>query len=121
VAGGALAYGAMISGFQPKSKSNELHDALQELSADIKLSNPSLRLFNSPQQFMLRGRKAMKLDWVGTSAVREKGQPLKERIRLVVLPGKAGVVLYLVLVAPEADFNGLWPVYERMLNSLQVR
>jgi hypothetical protein len=121
LAGGSLAYGAMISGFQPKSKTNELHDALHELSADMKLSNPSLRLFNSPQKFTVRGRTVLKLDWLGTSAVHEKGKPLSERVRLVLLPGRAGIVLYCVFVAPDADFNGLWSVYERMLNSMQVR
>jgi hypothetical protein len=29
--------------------------------------------------------------------------------------------LYLAFVSPDADFEGLWPTYERMLDSLQVR
>jgi hypothetical protein len=85
------------------------------------MTNPDLKVANSPQAFTLDGRSARKLDWFGTSAVRENGKALRERVRLVALPGKSGVVLYLVFVAPEPDFQALWPVFDRMLNSLQVR
>ena len=84
-------------------------------------TNPDLRLYNSPKVFRLGSLPARKLDWAGKSAVQENGEPLKERVRLIALPGKSGVVLYLVFVAPDPDFNGLWPTFERMLNSLQVR
>jgi len=70
---------------------------------------------------MLNGHAARRLDWLGKSAVRENGQVLDERVRLVALQAKGGIVLYLVLVAPAADFSGLWPEYEKILNSLQVR
>ncbi|MGD0181114.1 MAG: M48 family metallopeptidase [Terriglobales bacterium] len=53
-ANGTLAYGLMISGFQPKgSGSKELDAALRELMADIEQANPDLQIANSPlaQQF----------------------------------------------------------------------
>jgi len=121
-ADGTLGYGTIISGFQPKSSRKlELDDAVRELVADIQQTNPGLRLVNSPQAIMLNGHAARRLDWLGKSAVRENGQVLDERVRLVALQAKGGIVLYLVLVAPEADFSGLWPVYEKILNSLQAR
>lgn len=63
---------------------------------------------------------ARQLDWFGTSAVREGGKISTERVRLVALQTESGVVLYLVLVAPDDDFQSLWPVFERILSSLQV-
>ena len=120
-ANGALAYGVMISGFEPKNKTKELDNALRELMTDIQMANPGLRIANSPQAFMVQGLPARKLDWFGTSAVRENGKPFTERVRLVAIQTKSGVVLYLVFVAPDDDFQGLWPVFEKMLNSLQVR
>ena len=118
----SISYGAMISGFQPKaSKSKELDVAVRELIVDIEQTNSELRLYSSPQVFALGSLPARRLDWSGKSAVQEEGEPLKERVRLVALPGKSGVVLYAVFVAPEPDFNGLWPTFERMLNSLKVR
>src|SRR5579863_3239710 len=121
-AGGTVAYGAMISGFRPKgSGSKELDAALRELMADVEQTNPDLRVANSPQAFTLNDRPARKLDWFGKSAVQEKEQPMRERVRLIALQNKSNVVLYLVFVAPDADFTALWPVFERMLTTLQVR
>ncbi len=120
-ANGALAYGVMISGFEPKNKTKELDNALGELTADIQMANPGLRIANSPQVFTVQGLPARKLDWFGTSAVREDGKTFTERVRLVAIQTKSGVVLYLVFVAPDDDFQGLWPVFEKMLDSLQVR
>jgi beta-barrel assembly-enhancing protease len=118
----SIAYGVMISGFEPKtSASKELDAAVRELIVDIEQTNPDLRLYSSPQAFTLGKLSARRLDWSGKSPVQEKGEPLKEHVRLVALPGKSEVILYAVFVAPEPDFNGLWPTFERMLNSLQVR
>jgi beta-barrel assembly-enhancing protease len=121
LAGDAVAYGVMISGFQPRSKINELHTAVEELRSDIQLSNPSLRVFNSPQSFTLQGKTAIKLDWLGASVVYEQGKAMQERVLLVAFPGKGNVILYMVFVAPDTDFNALWPAYERMMNSIIVR
>jgi len=122
VAGTSLAYGAMISGFEPsRAGSKELDSAVRELVTDIEMTNSDLRVLNSTQAFTLNGRPARKLDWSGKSAVWEGGRQLNERVRLVAIQSKTAVVLYLVFVAPDADFNGLWPVFDRMLNSLQLR
>lgn len=121
LAGSAMAYGVTVSGFQPKASSNELQDALQELVRDIKASNPGLREYNSPQAFTLQGRSAMKFDWLGTSAVRENGKALPERVRVIAVQGNSRVILYMVCVAPQVDFEALEPVFDRMTNSLRVR
>ena len=120
-ANGALAYGVMISGFEPKSKTKELDNALRELMTDIQMANPGLRIANSPQAFTVQGLPARRLDWFGTSAIREGGKTFTERVRVVAIQTKSGVVLYLVFVAPDDDFQGLWPVFEKMLDSLQVK
>jgi hypothetical protein len=121
-ANGTLSYGLMISGFQPKgSGSKELDAALRELMADIEQANPDLQIANSPIAFTLHNRPARKLDWFGKSAVQENGQPMRERVRLIATPGRSNVVLYTVFVAPDADFEGLQPTFERLLDSLQVR
>jgi hypothetical protein len=108
----SIGYGAMISGFQPKtSASKELEVAMRELIVDIEQTNPDLRVYSSPQVFRLGKVSARRLDWSGKSPVKEKGEPLKERVRLVELPGKSGV-LYAVFVAPEPDLMA----YGRLLN-----
>jgi hypothetical protein len=122
LAGESIVYGAMVSGFQPKGPaSKELDIALRELMTDIEQTNATLKVANSPQAITLKGRPARRLDWFGQSSVQENGQALRERVRLIALQNKANIVLYLVFVAPDADFQGLWPTFERMLNSLEVR
>jgi len=117
---GALSYGVMISGFQPKTKSNELDDALGELTTDLQNANPTMKLANSPQSFTLNGRPARKLDWLGTSGVRQDGKNLTERVRLAAFSGKSRIIYYLVFVAPDPDFQPLWPTFEKMLNSMRM-
>jgi beta-barrel assembly-enhancing protease len=122
LAGGALAYGVMVSGFQPSpGGSKELDTAVRDLMTDTEQSNPDLRVANSPQAFTLHGRPARKLDWFGKSAVWENGRQLTERVRMIAFQEKTGGIIYVVFVAPDLDFNGLLPVFERMLDSLRIR
>lgn len=119
---GTLAYGVMISGFQPKSKTSELDSALRELRADIEDANPSLKLANSPQASDLGGASARQLDYFGESGVRENAKALKERVRLIAAGTRSGTVIYLVLVAPEPDFQAMWSrTLQPMLNSFRFR
>jgi len=120
-ANGAVAYGVMISGFRPKNQSKDLDSGLRELMTDVEMANPSLRVANSPQALTLQGRAARRLDWFGTSAVQEDGKPFTERVRLVAVQAKSGEILYLIFVAPEPDFQPLWPTYEKIMNSFTPR
>jgi beta-barrel assembly-enhancing protease len=119
---GTLSYGVLISGFQPQDKGNQLDAAVRELSADIELANPSLRVVNSAQATTVHDRPARQLDWIGESAVREGGQPLEERVRMIAFPSKSGVILYFVFVAPDLDFEPLWTTaFAPMRNQIRVR
>ncbi len=48
-----------------------------------------------------------------------KGQAQKERDWLVTIPRRDGSVLFLVFVAPEAEFQHFQPTFEKMLKSLK--
>jgi beta-barrel assembly-enhancing protease len=50
-----------------------------------------------------------------------KGQPQKERDQLVTIPQRDGALIFMIFVAPEADFAQLKPAYEAMLKSMQFR
>jgi hypothetical protein len=59
---------------------------------------------------------------LAASTIYEGNQPIPERIRLVALHGKGGVVPYLVFfVAPDADFDALSPRFDRILRGFTVR
>ena len=120
-AAGIIAYGVVVSGFQPKTKTNDLDAAFRELESDLRESNPELELYNSPQAFLLNGRAARKVDWMGVSAIREAGQLLEERVQLVAVQAQSGIVIYLVFVSPEADLEALSPIFDHILNSVSLR
>ena len=112
----------MISGFQPKSKTRELDAAIRELRSDIEQANPSLRLANSPQATDLSDTSARRLDYFGESAVRVNGKALKERVRLIAAVNRSGIVIYLVLVTPDPDFEAMWSsAFKPMLDSFKLR
>ena len=121
VAGGVTAYGVIVSGFQPTSRTNDLDEAFRELQSDLKESNPELTTYNSPQAFTLNGRAARRVDWVGASAIKEDGKALKERVRLVAVQGTKGMVIYMVFVSPEVDLELMTPVFERVMESVVLR
>lgn len=120
-AAGVIVYGVIVSGFQPKTRGNDLDPAFRELENDLKLSNPELRTFNSPRAFILNGHAARKVDWTGPSAIREAGQALQERVQLVAVQGKSGAVIYLVFVSPEVDHDVMSPVFDHILSSAYLR
>ena len=84
-------------------------------------TNPSLRQAGNPVNVSVNWRAAKSNEMLGQSAIREKGQPLGERIRLVTLQGRSGVILYMVFVAPNPDFDGLRPVFDRIRWSFALR
>jgi hypothetical protein len=50
-----------------------------------------------------------------------KGQTQPERDWLVTVPMRDGSVIFMIFVAPEADFERLQPAYEAMVKSVQFR
>jgi hypothetical protein len=84
-------------------------------------TNPSLRQAGNPVNISINRRAAKSVEMLGESAVRENGKPLQERIRLVTLQRKGGVVLYMVFIAPDPDFNQLRPVFDRIMRSFVLR
>ena len=49
------------------------------------------------------------------------GQPMAEKDVLVTVPMRDGSLVYMIFVAPEADFARLQPTFEAMLNSVQFK
>jgi hypothetical protein len=50
-----------------------------------------------------------------------KGQPQIERDWLVTVPQSDGSMIFMIFVAPQADFEHLKPTYDAMLRSVQFR
>lgn len=116
-----VCYGTIISGFTPNRSSKQLDDAMRQLMSDIRDTNPGLRPTGNPVNIGVGGRAAKSVEMLGKSAIRENGEPIAERIRLVAVQGKGNLVLYMVFVAPDDDFDSLRPTFDRIMRSFTAR
>jgi len=117
----AVCYGTIISGFTPNSRGKQLDDAMRQLINGIRDTNPGLRPAGNPVNISVGGRAAKSVEMLGTSAILQNGEPLAERIRLVALQGRGSLVLYMVFVAPDGDFDSMRPTFDRIMRSFTAR
>ncbi len=117
----SVAYGTIISGFTPSGGAKDVDQAMRALLSSTRDTNPGLRATGYPVNITVSGRPAKSVELLGKSAIREKDEPIAERIRMVALQGKQGLVLYLVFVAPDADFDAMRPTFDRIMRSFRTR
>jgi hypothetical protein len=117
----SVAYGTIISGFTPSRGGKDVDQAMRELLIATRDTNPGLRATGHPVNITVSGRPAKSVELLGKSAIREKDEPIVERIRMVALQGNQGLVLYLVFVAPDADFDTMRPTFDRIMRSFTAR
>ena len=116
----SVAYGTVLSGFTPGRGGNDLSEATRQLIASIRDTNPGLRQAGNPVNISINRRPAKSVELLGSSAIREGNQALPERIRLVALHGKGNLVLYMIFVAPDADFDTLRTTFDRIMRSFDL-
>ena len=120
VAQNGIAYGVVVSPFQPQNTSN-FDDATQQLISSLQQQNPGMRPAGEIQKIRVNGVLGRSVDLLGQSPLAgPDGQPLQERDWLVTLPGDNGAGVSLIFVAPENDFSRLRPTFEQMLKSFHL-
>jgi beta-barrel assembly-enhancing protease len=117
----AVAYGVMISSFQPEEQNESLDQTTHDLMATLRQSNPDLRLIGHDENIRVNGLPGKSVDLIGKSPIQQNGSALEERDWLVTVRQHDGSLLYLVFIAPDRDFGSLRPTFEEMLRSLRLR
>jgi predicted Zn-dependent protease len=117
----AVAYGVMISSFQPEEQNDGLDEATHDLVSTLRQSNPGLRSIGHDENIRVNGLPGKSIDLIGKSPVQQNGRPVEERDWLVTVRQHDGSLLYMVFVAPDRDFGSLRPTFEDMLRSLRIR
>ncbi len=118
----AIAYGAMISVYQPENTYAGLDTNTHELMASLKQSNPDLRLVGRDEDIRVDGAPGKSADLIGSSPIKDsQGSVTRERDWLVTFVRRDGSLLYVVFIAPDQDFSQLRPTFEQMLRSLRVK
>lgn len=117
----AIAYGAMISNYQPE-QGTSLDEATRELVAQLKQSNADLKQIGHPEKIRVSGSIGQSAELVGSSPIKDaQGKALEERDWLVTVPRRDGTVLYMVFISPDKDFGSMRPAFEGMVRTLQVK
>jgi hypothetical protein len=116
VSGNNIAYGTIISGFQP-SNTSDLAGATDQLVTQLLQQNAQLKVQGGGQDFRLNGRSARSTVLLGPSPIQNE----QERDWLVTIQRDDGSVLYAIFIAPDADFKQLQPTFEKMLRSIKIK
>jgi Zn-dependent protease with chaperone function len=117
----AVAYGVMISTYEPENSNSSLDQDTHDLLASLRQSNPDLREIGNDEDIRVNGVAGKSIDLVGTSPVQENGRPARERDWLVTVNRRDGSLLYLIFIAPDNQFNSLRPTFEQVLKSLRLQ
>ena len=122
VSDNAIAYGVLVSDFQLENTSSTIDQATHELLNSLRQSNQDMKQIGQDEDIRVAGVSGKSVDLIATSPVRDAdGKAQRERDWLVTVPGRRGNLLYMVFIAPDADFNTLRPTFEQMLRSLKVK
>jgi hypothetical protein len=122
VSDNAIAYGVLISDFQPENANTPLDQATHDLVNTLRQSNQDMKQVGNDEDIRVGGVKAKSVDLIATSPVQDaNGRAQRERDWLVAVPGRNGNLTYLVFIAPDADFNTLRPTFDQMLKSLHTK
>jgi Peptidase family M48 len=120
VAQNGIAYGVVVSPFQPQN-ANDFDGATQQLISSLQQQNPGMRPAGDIQKIRVNGVLGRSVDLLGQSPLAGRdGQPQRERDWLVTLPDDNGAGISLIFVAPENDFSRLRPTFEQMLRSFHL-
>ncbi|HEX8799598.1 MAG TPA: M48 family metalloprotease, partial [Terriglobales bacterium] len=120
VAGNAVGYGVVISGVMPPNgRQLSIDQITAELVHDME-SSGGVQSVGKPQAVTINGVQGRSVAMHSQSPFRSpSGQPQTERDWMVTVPQRDGSVIFMVFVAPEAEFSLFQPTYEAMLKSVQ--
>jgi Zn-dependent protease with chaperone function len=109
-----IGYGMLSGRFQPPQL-GETAVETDQLVQQLKQQNPQLKP-GTASDVVVNGVRGRSLEATNSGAAGGG----TERDWIVALPESTGSLRYVVFVAPDADFNALRPIYERMLGTLKL-
>ena len=117
-----VGYGVLLNGVAgPKGQQLSIDDMTVQLIQHIQQSN-ELEQLGNPQSITVSGIEGRATFLRSPSPFPDaNGQTQPERDWLVTVPQKDDSLIFMIFVAPQADFARLQPTYEAMVKSVQFR
>jgi Zn-dependent protease with chaperone function len=122
ITSGGVGYGVLLNGVaaQPGQRMN-IDEMTTRLIESIQKGNDLTQL-SQPQSITVGGIDSRSTFLQSPSPFADaNGQPQKERDWLVTVPRSDGSLIFMIFVAPEADFARFQPKFEAMLKSAQFK
>ena len=116
-----VGYGVVLDAVKPRS-GQSIDQVTNELVNVLESTGSQLQPVGSPEPITVAGVQGRSVIMQSTSPFPDAhGQPQKERDWLVTVPRPDGSVLWLVFVAPEAQFDQFRPTFDSMLKSVRFQ
>jgi hypothetical protein len=120
IARNGVGYGVVINDVSVNNKQATIDQVTEAIVRSIEGTSGDTRAVGSAADITVAGARGRTVHLQSTSEFPDaNGQAQKERDQLVTIPRPDGIVIYLVFVAPESDFQSLNPTFEKMLQSVQ--
>nr|UXE45364.1 beta-barrel assembly-enhancing protease [uncultured bacterium] len=116
-----VGYGVLLNGAAAPPQRMSIDDMTAALIQQIGQSNEMEQL-GKPEAITVGGKEARSTVLRSPSPFPDaNGEAQPERDWLVTVPQADGSMVFMIFIAPEADFAQLKPTYEAMLKSIQFR
>jgi Zn-dependent protease with chaperone function len=116
-----VGYGVLLNGAGSQGQRMSVDDMTTALIQQIQQSN-ELEPLGKPEAITVGGKEGRSTYLRSPSPFPDaNGQTQPERDWLVTVQQSDGSMIYMIFIAPQADFATLQPTYEAMLKSIQFR
>ena len=118
-----VGYGLLLNGLTAQQVQRlSIDEATNKLVQVMQQQNNGLQPVSEAQPITVGGIEGRSIMLQSPSPFPDaNGQPQQERDWLITVPQRDGAIIYMVFVAPEADFAHLRPAYEAMLKSMHFQ
>ena len=122
IAGDGVGYGLLLNGLTAQQVQGiSIDEATNKLVQHMQQNN-GLQQMSKAAPITVGGLEGRSVVMRSPSPFPDaKGQPQQERDLLITVPQRDGALIFMIFVAPEADFGHLQPAYDAMLKSMQFR
>jgi predicted Zn-dependent protease len=115
VVGASIGYGMIANVYDVSNRNASFEQRNQEMLQSLAQDNPGMRAASSPRRVTVNGSRAILSRMESPSPY----QGAKEVDTVVAFERPGGALFYLVLIAPDRDYNNAQRVFEQVIQSVR--
>jgi predicted Zn-dependent protease len=120
IAADGIGIGVVINGAKPKQTGMSIDTLTDELVRSLEAGQAGMHQVGSTRTVQVAGVSGRTVEMHSPSPIPDaSGKAQNERDQLVTIPQEDGSVIFLVFVAPDAQFEQIHATFNKMLSSVQ--